>query len=648
MKIRLSRLELTCKQSVENVRLEPFTYFYGELGAGKSSIARLIDYCFAGGLVMTPALQSEFVAATLHFEVEGKPATLTRGRESDQVLATWTDANGPQQSMLPARAASGVVILDTNVENVSDFIFFLAGKRPPKVRRSQINEDSELERLSFRDLYWYCYLDQDTIDSSFFSLDPEAETFRRLKSRNVLRFILGVHQERVAELEAALEEVRRERLRLEGAANVLSQALDEADVSSDAEITSRVQELERQLARTVAAISEVRDRHVATRDHVTDRLRNQARQMAAELDSLERAESQASEALDNDRRHLNSIQSLSTKVRRIQGARAVLNGVEFERCPRCTQTLPARGDWDCKVCGQEENDTNTTEGDVAATEADIDGRVKELNEVIETQSAQLVYFRRRRRALVDEKQQLDTKLNAAMQQYDSAYLSEALEHERRRAQLDQEVRYLRKLQALPSKVASLLKAADALLVKEQIVRRELKEAREAAEQDMSNLTRLKQLFLDCLLRTKLPGFKADDIVHMKSPAFVPEVLGAETGELVTTSFGTLGSGGKKTLFKCCFAIAIHRLAAEIGATLPTLLIIDSPMKNISERENREQFVGFYDLLYTLASGELQNTQFIVIDKEYHAPPAELSVRPLVRHMRVESVEEPPLISYYRS
>ncbi len=50
-----------------------------------------------------------------------------------------------------------------------------------------------------------------------------------------------------------------------------------------------------------------------------------------------------------------------------------------------------------------------------------------------------------------------------------------------------------------------------------------------------------------------------------------------------------------------------------------MLIIDSPMKNISERENREQFKGFDNLIYQLKADELKNTQFILIDKEYMPP-----------------------------
>jgi hypothetical protein len=53
--------------------------------------------------------------------------------------------------------------------------------------------------------------------------------------------------------------------------------------------------------------------------------------------------------------------------------------------------------------------------------------------------------------------------------------------------------------------------------------------------------------------------------------------------------------------------------------LPDFLIIDTPMKNISEDVNRGIFEAFYNYLYDLAKGPLSNTQFIIIDKEYLAP-----------------------------
>ncbi|MEI7847563.1 MAG: hypothetical protein WCK35_17305 [Chloroflexota bacterium] len=195
--------------------------------------------------------------------------------------------------------------------------------------------------------------------------------------------------------------------------------------------------------------------------------------------------------------------------------------------------------------------------------------------------------------------QIDQLINEATSEYDSSYLSSALEYERRKAEIEQTILKLRDYVRLSGKVDELYKKASDLEAREIELRRTLKEARATAEGDTRNLVELGNLFLDCLLRARLSGFTSDDHAAIKPPNFLPEVISPTVGDLSITSFSNLSSGGKKSLFKACFAIAIHRLAVKINAVLPTLLIIDSPMKNISERENREQFEGFHQMLYEL-------------------------------------------------
>ncbi len=641
--MRLKELQLTCKKSVEPIVFDDISYFYGELGAGKSTIARLIDYCLgAEQMVMTAALQNEFVAVALTLVVEDTELRVERERESHRAVASW---NG-SQLLLPVRKAAGVVLPDTKVEVLSDLIFHLAGLAPPRVRRSQLRDDSDLERLSLRDLLWYCYLDQDSMDSSFFSLDRDADTFKRLKSRNVLRSILGVHQERVAELEEQLELIRRQRQGYAQSATILERSLREAQFSSLEEIEAQEKDGARQLELLDRRIQSIRGERESLVSHVADELRSEARQVASELEAVERALEEIESINADDRRHRNEILALSTKVRRLESARAVLNDVDFVKCPRCTRPLPEHSSTACSVCGQSDELSGEDESEGAQTQADIASRVKELEEMIEAQTTQMRRMRRRRDELGQLKQEVDQKLVHEMQQYDSAYLAEAISLEKKRATREQERNYLIRIKTLPTRVEDLKAQADALAADESRVRRELKQTREAAEQDLSNLRILKKLFLDCLLRAKVPGFETDDIVDMSPPWFLPAVHG-KSGELATTSFSTLGSGGKKNLFKCCFALAAHRLSAQLGTLLPTLLVIDSPMKNISERENREQFEGFHQLLYELATGELEGTQIILIDKEFCPPREDIDASLTSRHMKVDSEKEPPLITYYR-
>ena len=90
-----------------------------------------------------------------------------------------------------------------------------------------------------------------------------------------------------------------------------------------------------------------------------------------------------------------------------------------------------------------------------------------------------------------------------------------------------------------------------------------------AEKDATNINTLKDLFLDCLVRSEVPGITANDIVEMfVQRPYLPELHSPGVANTTVASFATLSSGGKKTLFKCCFAVAMHRLAVQVGAPLP--------------------------------------------------------------------------------
>jgi hypothetical protein len=635
MNIRIQELLIFCEGYHETIEFSDIMYFHGQMGAGKSTIARLVDYCLGGGLDMTPALDSEFVSAQLKLTVENKPVLLERRRSSDFILAQWMVEKDAHEATLPARTAAGEVVPETGIEVLSDLFFFLIGIEPPRVRRSKLKEDSELGRLSLRDLLWYCYLDQDSMDSDFFHLDAGGDPWKKLKSRDVLRFVLGFHQEQVSELEAKLERLRARRLMLEGGAQALKQALAGADFSSQMEIESRLNQIEDRIAELTTAIGSVRRDTGQDDDHATEFLRVRGRRLATELAETAEAVNALIKVLQDDRRHLNELRALSTKFRRMESARAVLNGVQFETCPRCAKPLPARSEDSCRVCGQPDAIQGEDAAKLDTMDADLIARSSEIEEGIQRRTGQLGTYRRRSSELARQKAQVDSELDRASEDYDSAFLSRALSLEQERSRLAGEAAQLERLRVLPQKVEDQLREATSLETQEVEIRKVLKAARTKAEKDAGNLRTLEELFLDCLVEAGVPGFKKTDIVQMRSPTFVPEVSTPEEKDIIVTSFSNLGSGGKKTLFKSCFAIALHRLAARIGAVLPTLLIIDSPMKNISERENKEQFEGFHKLVYKLAVDELRDTQFILIDKEFMSPAAQLNLDFSERRMTPE-------------
>lgn len=648
MKFNLVSLDLTLRKANEKINFSDVTYFWGQMGAGKSSIARLVDYCLGGTIQLSPALQAEFLSAKLTVELEQSTLTVERQRDASNVFATWQTQDGPFSAVLPARVAAGEVIPETGVETLSDLIFWLSGVNPPRVRKSKIKEDSKAVRLTVRDLLWYCYLDQDHIDSSFFHLEEAAEFYLRLKSRDVIRYVIGYHDERVADLEAELDQLRANRTARAASIESLNRALIEVGIGSEQQINEREAALRKAIAAADREIAALRTAPRETQTtHAVDHLSSQARLLGTQILSLEVNAEELRATRDRHLRHRNEIEMLGLKFRRSALAREILGDVKFTECPRCTQHLPHHPQVCCEVCGQEDLVELVDPAEVAALDVDIVSRQTELNDAITAIDASLKAIGVQQNAQLQAKQGIEAELNRVMAERDTAFLSMALLKERERAALESELTSIKWLLRLPQMLQEQREALALIVALEQSTREALKDVRAKAESDRSSLDRFAGYFIDCLVLSGVPGIQRNDRVVLEPPTLYPAIYSNDPADLTASTFTSVSSGGKKTLFKCCFAIALHRIASQLHAPLPELMILDSPMKNISERENRTQFEGFYRMLYRLKNGELAQTQLVLIDKEFLAPPPELAINVLSRHMQPDSTTHQPLIRYYR-
>ncbi len=409
MKFRISSLDLVFKKDDDVIKFDDITYFYGKMGAGKTSIAHLIDYCLGGDFDLSPALQSEFVSVKLNLVIEGNILSLERVRESDQIVALWVKDDEKIEAVIPAKRATGEIIPGSGIENLSDLIFYLSGINPPKVRRSKTKEDSDLERLSLRNLLWFCYLDQDSMDSSFFNLDLDAPFFNRNKSKDVLRYIIGFHQELVAELETELQLVREDRMTNLTSAESLKNALEGEGIGGKKEIETRIFDLQQELTSVLEAIHYSRTELKPNIPHSVDLLRQNARKLAAELQTVEDAISSVENTIESDKRHLNELTMLKVKFKRISSAKNILLGVEFNSCPHCSQALPSRRPGLCTVCGQDGPEEPLYEMKKEVIDVDAANRIAELSDMIERHSNQLKKLNFRQQELITEKQKIDCK-----------------------------------------------------------------------------------------------------------------------------------------------------------------------------------------------------------------------------------------------
>lgn len=625
----------------------PVSFFHGGIGAGKSSIARLIDYCLgASDFERTSAINKELVSTELAAQIEHYNVIFERSaQDTSHVQVTWTNQSGEQGSVLAPLKAATTPIWGDSVFNFTDLIFHLFGVTPIKVRRSKTEQDSPMIRLSFRDMMWYCYLEQAGLDSTFFRLK---EPILMAKSRDVLRFVVGYYTERLQDLELQLDQAMSERATNVATSEQIRSFLQQFGYGTEAEIRAEIDEVNRRLEAARREQAQVREGY-SQNTHFVDQLRDQLRKMSDRLDQEEQTFADLKQRVTEHAALKAELVTARFKLARTEVASSVLSGVKFERCPACGAKvdLPDQSDpTSCPLCRKHpEKVEEPSSSQEESIKRDLDARMEELSESIERAKKAVRRQQSRVDQLRQEKAQLDRRLVEELRDYDSAFVAQTREVDREVATMEERVRNLERLQKLPEAIERLLCDADQLRADEERIRREIQEERAGLTDAHTVIQDLEKAFLESLIAVGMPGVADDDKVIIDRRTWIPAILEAGIEDQAWDFYST-GSGGKKTLLNVCYALALHKVAVERNRPLPTFLIIDTPMKNIGEDVNRDVFVSFYRHLYGLVRGPLQNTQIIIIDKEFIAPdPVDIEL--VERYMTPDEDEHPPLITYYR-
>ena len=644
MKIRFSTLTLQCKK--ERVVMDfpsQISLFYGKMASGKSSIARLIDFCLGGDLERTPALKSELVSVQLSAQVGDNEVLFEReAAGSNQVQVTWRDGPGASASVLAPLAATQVPIWTEKVYNLSDLIFYLLNIDPIKIPKSSDSDEQEMVRLSFRDVMWYCYLEQSYLESSFYWLRTP---FKDKKSRYVLNFIVGAYTAKLNALKNELSNVRLLMSKRYQEVQSLREFLRQFGFNSEQQIN---QEIEEAKNTALNYSSELNELHQGYRKetHFVDDLREQLTKIERKLTVQEKVLADLTTIISEQMSLKEELIAAKFKLARSKSARDIFEGVTFQSCPSCGSKLTKQthDPNTCSLCGQHLHgfsDLEPLTSDIVRL--DLDARVKELEESIQRHSRSLKEQSPLLRSLQRDKATIDDKLNEAVNYYDSKFLGQSRETERRVASLEERIRGLEKIAEMPRAVTISEKEIEKLSADEVRIKREIAQEEESFVSVEQVIEDIEESYFQSLIAIKLPGLNADDRIKINRNNWVPFILphGKEEGKW---DFFNAGSGGKKTLLNVCYALAIHKVAAERDLPLPSFLIIDSPMKNIGKVVNREAFESFYFYLYELAQGPLSKTQFILIDTDYIESPQ--GTDEITRLMTPDDPNNPPLIPYY--
>lgn len=645
MGVTLEQLTLHCREGDERVVFDPtLSFFHGEMSAGKSTIVQMVNFCMGGRPVKTPAVSSEVVGAQLLLNLGDSEVLLERSMHSpSRVDVTWSLGDKQRLDTLPISAAEEPLIGD-DVFNLSDFLLRQFGLPLLKTRQRKADADSDLRRVSFRDFFKFIYLDQDNLDSSFFLLDTP---IRQEKSKDVLRYVLGLHSDRLGELEIELHELRQRQRTIRGSAKEIDEFLGRYGFNSEAAISERMKDLQVEAAEIEEQLNGLSPDSVPD-NSLGDELQMQLDSITKEIESANQALRDVQEQLRDQEALRSELLSLKFKVARTALASRVLEGAEFQLCPACGSELQPLAEEDvCYLCHADfHGAARRKELDSMIVERDLTERVDDLDRSSRRLDRSRARQEKRLKDLIHERARLQRRVDQARQSVESQYFQRVRALEARLGAVTERRSFLEKVLAMPSEIEAKWREADQLSEEISRVHRVMEQEQEKFSEGRTNVSLLEENFLSLLLAIHFPGISQEDSVSINTKTWMPYVLPNGNSDRGWT-FGDAGSGGKKTMFKIVFALALHLTVAQRSLSLPRLLIIDSTMKNITPDINPEIVNHFYGELYRLLSNELRGWQFVLVDQTYFPPTPETGITGTHRLMTKDDPEHPPLISYYK-
>lgn len=219
------------------------------------------------------------------------------------------------------------------------------------------------------------------------------------------------------------------------------------------------------------------------------------------------------------------------------------------------------------------------------------------------------------------------------------FIEDILEKERMLGRYEAEIMYLREF--LKIQELKTIYLSDIQKYKHRINQFETLKGESSNQQFIQNLRVLESIFFHCLLDVKFSYIEESDHVVIDKKTLAPSVYTRNNS--FKFDYFNLSSGGKKTIYKICYALAIHIFAATKSSSslLPQFVIVDTPMKNMSEREDSELYERLYCYFNNLFSdkGLLCDAQLIIIDKEI--PDVFQNTNVLCKHL----TNDKPLIPY---
>lgn len=347
---------------------------YGDSASGKTSILNLIDYLLgAKEFDMYPEIQETARFAALDVTLNDNRFSIKRDLFDKSKPIEVYPCSLDNIEQFAAKKYLPNFNTRSNYPDIgyfSDFLLDALNLTNLKIKVSPTKDDSDTARLSFRDIFKYCYVDQDDLGSKKF-LAPDNYALQS-KNIQVFKYIFNALDSQISELEGQISNKASLKKEVVRKFEAVSEFLRESEFGVMTKLDEQVNSIDSELTSLNSQLKEINSRSVADKE-----VYRAIKSTLAEIELDKKAT--LNQMVQNERkserftRLKNDYLSDIIKFKSSLEAREVIGSIsdEIVLCPVCDNNLElesARGNFDIAPTDKVKHELNLLNRRVRETE----------------------------------------------------------------------------------------------------------------------------------------------------------------------------------------------------------------------------------------------------------------------------------------
>ncbi|GIO10144.1 hypothetical protein J31TS6_61720 [Brevibacillus reuszeri] len=538
---------------------------YGDSDTGKSSILNLIDYLLGSKKVyMYEEIEKNGKYALLEVNLNGSVYTIKRDIfKPDELIEVYSTSIENMSELFPA-------LYGPNYQKVgpagyfSDFLLNALNIPLVKIKQAPSKMDSDLSRLSFRDIFKFNYLDQDDVGNRNILDSGNFSVFT--KNKETFKFLHNLLDSQITDLQGQISEKTNEKNKLLESYQVISTFFKDTNIKTLETLSDDLAEYKQEVEHINREIQSINTQMRSDNAYFND-LRNLIIRLESELKLDTEAKSLKLAQLEQ---HVRLKKDYQQDIDKLESSLAIIKRLPEHKeevdCPICSSKI----EYTKLALNFEKNNSETVKLEIKS----IKNRLKELETLIDTERNNIVSIEAEENHKNENLKKARQMLDIEAKEFVSPFIAQRDELVAEKATVIEKINKVEYLIKLRKQLNEIITKSNHLSEQiRQLTEKldQLKAGAPSIEGVLSNIGSSLELFLKAIPIRKPYG------ISISEKNFLPVVRDRNYSELT--------SGGLRTLVSVGYILSLLQNSLNNSSNFPSIVMIDTIGKYLGKTKS---------------------------------------------------------------